>query len=392
VEIVNESFGPSSARAVRGLIAIAGLKRIEYMDDYALDCVLDSIDFLKIHATEDAVARAGIALWSRTPEKLATFLTDPKRRDFAEGILRTLSINQVIEGIQKKPNTALILLDQRPDLLTSVSFWAIDDIPKERAIEALSLTSVPAGPVIEAMIRAHRRDLAPLVGRSYGGLELLRAVTIYLEGKYPWDDVDIAWVDEAVLDRNAVAKFLSERHKMSESVLTAIARSTQPDSIPNEIGEDPWLSTLRASHSGVLHSEERQYLYSYLLARALGDHSNSRAELIAATLNEVYGAASESRLSSEAWSLLDSKLPWSYWSSSWDRCKRLRVGVVNAFVEKKLSPLIFGTLTQDEQFFSELAETAAKTWFGREFLKRVKDELEMSNLALNHREAIRQIL
>jgi hypothetical protein len=55
----------------------------------------------------------------------------------------------------------------------------------------------------------------------------------------------------------------------------------------------------------------------------------------------------------------------------WDRCQRLRAGVVNLFVERQLAPQVFGRLVQNGSLFGLLADQAARTSAGRGYLRDV---------------------
>jgi hypothetical protein len=154
-----------------------------------------------------------------------------------------------------------------------------------------------------------------------------------------------------------------------------IAHCTEPDFVPNDYGEDPWWSAARSAQ-GDLSEQELQYLSAYLLARALGHRSRNPAELISIALDGVYLAAYQSRLSNAAWLLMERLLPWSFFWQDWDYCKRIRAGIVEAFLRRKLSPSVFAQVTVDDRLFFGLVQDAAeKGRTGRRFLKRVKREL-----------------
>ena len=110
---------------------------------------------------------------------------------------------------------------------------------------------------------------------------------------------------------------------------------------------------------------------SLILARALGNRSRNQAELAAFGFDTFYRAAAASQLEDEAWQLLDRRLPSSMFWFEWDRCRRLRSGVVNTFIDGKLSPLAFGGLTSDDDLFRALVDEAGRSSGGRRYLRRV---------------------
>jgi hypothetical protein len=145
--------------------------------------------------------------------------------------------------------------------------------------------------------------------------------------------------------------------------------------VPNDFGEDPWW--IAASQSdGDISDDRGQYLAAYLLARAFGFRSNNQAELIRFAFDQVYLPALQSRLSREAWSIIEPRLPrsWASWIE-WDICQRLRDVLVEAFIDRDLSPSTFTDVTKDDEVFAQLAEAAARTGRGRRFLRRATQSL-----------------
>src|SRR5690606_34598546 len=113
-----------------------------------------------------------------------------------------------------------------------------------------------------------------------------------------------------------------------------------------------------------------EYLAAYLLARGLGHRSRSQALLICFSFDLVYFPVLQSRLSAEAWRLIDQRLPrsWAPWLD-WDSGQRLRDAVMGAFVDRNLSPSNFINITVDDEVFGHLAAVASNTGRGRRFLK-----------------------
>jgi hypothetical protein len=100
--------------------------------------------------------------------------------------------------------------------------------------------------------------------------------------------------------------------------------------------------------------------------------------LLEYAFDAVYIPALQSKLSTDAWKLLDRKLPNS-WLFEWDNCRRMRDAVVDAFVQRDLSVLGFTRITRDDRLFEELAKLAERTGRGRRFLKRVLQSLKHSS-------------
>jgi hypothetical protein len=129
---------------------------------------------------------------------------------------------------------------------------------------------------------------------------------------------------------------------------------------------------------GDLDGVQRQYLSAYLLARALGYRSRNQAELIECSFDDVYIPASQSRLSAEAWNIIEPRLP-KPWFFDWDYCQRMRDALVEAFVNRDLAPNSFMRVTRNDDVFEQLTRAIARTGRGRRFLKKALQSLMNQN-------------
>jgi len=322
--------------------------------------------------------RFGYLLWSFRPDKFAKLFDGiPPQQRMADETIGDLSHADLLEGIRRAPELQRNVLARRFDIVLERDFWRLERIDEVAAFRAASESSERMGAALTAMIDSEVNDLALKAVQHFGTGPVFRSVAAYLDrrGSEEVFGSGRAWLSSAVIDTAAVADALSSRSIAAWATLVAIARVTDPDSIPNEFGDDPWLTAAGAA-SGELSEQGRVYLSAYLLARALGQRSRNQAELISLTFDDVYVAASESRLPAEAWRLLESRLPSSRLWFEWDRCQRLRIGAVDAFVDRGLSAFIFGNVTSNDGVFAQLAEAAAWKWGGRTYLRDVRRSLK----------------
>ncbi|PYX95569.1 MAG: hypothetical protein DMG71_08780 [Acidobacteria bacterium] len=70
----------------------------------------------------------------------------------------------------------------------------------------------------------------------------------------------------------------------------------------------------------------------FLLALALNDAPPAPLELVAESFEYVHQAAWDQRLSDSAWIVVEPFVPELSWISNWDKCERLRRGLISAFL------------------------------------------------------------
>ncbi len=360
--------------SARSIVASAAAENLGALDN-------DSLLFVFMNARQlsdsASVHELGRVLWTRAPLdfwRLAS--TDPALLEIASAMLASLPSADIIKGLEVADGLIPIALQYKPELVCEAHFWRLKEAPSEAAFKVSASDDDRLQRALDAMIRASRPGLSFEAQRRYGTTAVLAAAIDMLD-ETQGDAIDsstLDWIVTTARDVEALARYLSDGRVQTRTSLLAIARATSPDSVPNAYGEDPWVTATRSA-TGRLSQGGQQYLAAYLLGRALGYRSKSQAELIATSFDVTYEATADSRISDDAWQLVDNRLPRAYFWVDWDRCQRLREGIAETFVDRDLDPAAFGRITQDDQLFHLLVEVVAHRFRGRAFLRSVRDSL-----------------
>lgn len=372
IELVEETIPPSQGRAMRALIARAAGSTPESLGRNAIDFVVRHWELLEQEDAEPRAEALGTAFWTQDPTATAALLSDTSgRRVIAERAIAKLTPDELVEGIAKDPALLPKVLDMRPDVATAPTFWSLQDASNPRTLQTVAQRPEAIRAVLSAMMAATTVPVR-IVCRVFGHEQVLRAVIELLDGAHGQGVAESAklWLFEASSDANVVAKVLADQFVRRQSTLEAEAEVVAPDLVPNSFGDDPWLAAWR----GIAKDPDRSpslYLSCFLLARALGYRSRNQADLIKIAFGSVYAGAQRSEITEPAWRLLDNRLPRSYFWQHWDRCQRLRSGVVDAFVDRRLSPDTFLNLTDNQTLFNQLVDLASESHSGRKYLRYV---------------------
>jgi hypothetical protein len=283
--------------------------------------------------------------------------------------LDELSPSELMEGLRAVPTLTQRALARRQELVELPDFWQYSD-QIEHGLQ-IATSSGRQRATIKAIVAAGRDDVATRAAAAFGSKETLAA----LKGvQDPHLQPAATWLRAAAKDTNSVADFLASEVGIHQAVLYALARILPPDAVPNDYGPDSWLTGWRSS-SGALDENDSVYLAAYFLARALGFRSRSQADLAQLSFERVHRAAESTVLAEEAWRLVEPRLPWSDFWFAWDRCQRLRAGVVDLFVDRDLQPATFAHLVENNELFAMLAKGASRTGRGRAYLRRVEHSI-----------------
>lgn len=365
IRVLQDELGPREARAARTAVAIAALDRVEYLDD-------ESFDFLWRHLSEldqDMLVlyagRIGRAAWTRDPARLASGAEPALLEIVLHRTLSELDEDELIAGLASVPTLTGKAITARPELVSVPVIWShleVDDIAF-----GVAVATNRQAQAVAALLEAGRNDLASRAVQRLGAEPVLRALN---ERGNNYRSI-ANWVRAAAQQPGAVAAFLASEAPIHRLLLLDLAQALHPDAVPNDSGTDPWLIAWRSS-TGSVENASMSYLAAYLFARALGSRSQSSAELSQVAFERTHYATATGQLPDDGWRLVEPRLPWSSFWFNWDRCQRLRSGVVDLFIHRNLPPSVFARIATDDQLFQLLASNAARTWHGRSFLENVK--------------------
>ena len=135
---------------------------------------------------------------------------------------------------------------------------------------------------------------------------------------------------------------------------------------------DPWLSALSTKKFSVETFPEDLALY--LLIRGLKNIGSHPHILISVSFDTIHQLIATNRISSEGWCALNKLLPTNsfYFWDYWDRCKKLRNGLIEAYRKNKMPIESFIYMTNDKltlkYLLIELEQGAANKYFLKDLL------------------------
>jgi hypothetical protein len=385
VRLIDDQLGSWNAGTARALVTTEAIKQPS-LGNTDLDFVLSSLELADEAAVFEHGGQLGGQVWRRDPARLIAMLSGSDRqKKIVEATLSILTTDELLAGVTKLKQLAPLVLAIRPELVASPTFWSALPAAVDEGFDVLSRRSDLHPAATAAMMQVGREDLATKAISRLGAPAVLRVLAERWEAQDPGTNKQ--WLKAACRDLGAVAELFSKGPSLPVGMLVEFSRSTSPDSLPNDYGNDPWLEVLGSF--GQPSKDVDAYLAAYLLSRALGWRSHNPAELARFGFDAAYGALARDRLPGDAWRLLEGRLPWVLPLLSWDRCLRVRNAVADLFVERNLSPAVFAQTTRDDTYFAQLAYEMARTYRGRDYLARVRPEL---NAAAEHTSVRKQLI
>lgn len=362
----------SRSDVARALLVEYILSVVEDVDELVVTFLWDNWQFIDTQRLRNGSAQLAATLWRVFPKRLLAVLSDDavEKANWAAGIIRSLHAKDLLEGWPDVDVPLRPVLANHPELLDMPAFWKRVEVRSLNDLHGIEVSEVGVGALIDGMDHSSAMSVAV---QWLGPLRVLDALQARSH-RTDWTSSELRWVPYCVRDSSVIAEFLSRVQAPSLQLVQALAGQLDPDTVPNQYGDDPWFTTLLKLRE--THGPLPLGLAAYGFARALGWSSRSVAELLQMTFEQLHGAVTNSALEDGAWQLIERRLPWVPEERRWNRGERLRKIVVEVFVSRRLWPRTFARMADNTEVYIALMEETADRWGGKRFLKSVEESLE----------------
>jgi hypothetical protein len=170
----------------------------------------------------------------------------------------------------------------------------------------------------------------------------------------------------------AVMDWIEARPTRSFESLIAVAHVVAPYSYklsPHDY--TVWVRTFHHLQRST-QKEEASYLCTLLLALAFGNAPPSPLDLVSESFERVHETARTEGLSDSAWIIMEPLVPELPWFSNWDKCERLRSGLISAFIRHEWPASELKRRIKDRELLRQLLKSARRVEGGEEFSRRVQ--------------------
>jgi hypothetical protein len=166
---------------------------------------------------------------------------------------------------------------------------------------------------------------------------------------------------------SSVMDWVEAKPTRSFESLVAIAHVVAPYSYQiSQRQSTVWLGAFHfLQHSS--NEAETLYMCTFLLALAFGNAPPSPLDLVSESFERVHEAVRKNLLSDSAWIIMEPLVPELSWRSNWDKCERLRRGLISAFLRHRWPASELKRRIKDYELLRRLLKSARKVDGGEEF-------------------------
>jgi hypothetical protein len=289
----------------------------------------------------------------------------------ASEFLDALAIGADLSAIlRRRPSTDLLrsLVERRPSLVESLIGRTIDEEQAGQLSRAISTPTLLAE-VIDAIMQIDDESLAGGVIKRFPA-ESLTAIAGLIATPDASRNLTASWA--AVFSRNAAASVQAGCLNLASATsgLHRLARAFgYREKDLRVAGAKPWTDAL-GRVTDDLHEPERAVFEAFLLALALDLRQPGTEALLEYSFDAIHRLLANDRLPGEAMAIVAGYLPNVMPWEQWDRCFRLRLAVVSAYVEGGLDRGSFERLSDERNVMRRLRQLADQTDNGSTFLAR----------------------
>jgi hypothetical protein len=261
------------------------------------------------------------------------------------------------------------LFQAKPSLATSFQLWLAGGDRKRELFEAVASHKDLDPILIAGIVRALLESNSD--GFIHRALDLWGREAVF--AILDWSEIHNGAMSDTCRESlrghlSSVMEWVEGGSERSFPVLIAIARVVAP--LSAKISQRETSVWLRTSQHLRTHGtdSDRTYVFAFLLALALNNAPPAPLELVAESFEYVHQAAWDQRLSDNAWIVVEPFVPELSWISNWDKCERLRRGLISAFLRNSWPASELQNRIKNDDLVEQLLRSARKVDGGERLL------------------------
>jgi len=168
----------------------------------------------------------------------------------------------------------------------------------------------------------------------------------------------------------SIAKWILAHEDAPQRVIISAAHIIAPFTYQfRQYDSTVWLRTFRDLATNG-NQTEANYFAAMILALGFQNAPPEALNLVEECFERVHQVAWNDALPDETWLILDPIVPHLWWIHDWDKCERLRRGLIEAFVKFHWPVIKLADCVKNEAFLSKVIESAQKVDGGRDLLSQ----------------------
>ena len=263
--------------------------------------------------------------------------------------------------IRENPSSLIAAVRVDPTLATNAEIWmAAPNFHNELFSATMSRGKLDSDFIkrfVSAMLEAGVIVESTKASNGLGNVGV-RAVLDWCESSFDdaKDQLPYQWREYLRYYPEEVIEWLKESARRPRCVANAAQLLNPHSSIVHSAGSSIWIAAITATDP--LPQTGEIWLNAFGLALAFDLNGLATAELVSLTFEKVHRAGADGHLGHEVWSLFENNLPSPPMWRSWDRCERLRRGLIDHYLRNDWPIVALLRCVQSIETFRAILETS----------------------------------
>lgn len=269
------------------------------------------------------------------------------------------------------PNLRYSLITEKPSLLNSDNLLSVDQPELSKLLDLLPDDQQLAEQVIERLINLSDNNVSNTMFERFPNIVMQRVVdTVKVNSSNHDKELPSVWLQTLAVHANIFLSggYIENLQSMKLLAIFADVLGYRNLDVHNA-GPLPWASALVKANKDIFGKNQDKF-YAFLLMIAIEKPKHGCELLFELTFEHLHSALAYNKLETETQNTIIEFLPTTHWWQQWDLCHRLRVAVVNAYVDNKLDKVSFNRLTNIHELADSLEELLRNKKNGRSYLKK----------------------
>lgn len=326
----------------------------------------------------------GKLLWQTSPSEAQDFFSEllsrhlnPLAESIVSGILSGFDPSRAKDLAEQQPQLLSVLFAANPELATSPILWNSARSRQRELFDALARNARPEGElltrIVFTMIGCGLDSVANTLFDRWGEPAVHAALDWAREQRFQISD---GWFRALSAHPNEVLSWRSTSQPGSGETVVFLTRLLNPNSlIVRRFDATAWLAVL-AEAKRTASAESLGRTYSFLLALSFDNPARSALKLISAAFAALHELLARQQLSYDDWLLVEHHTPDLGWLRHWDKCERLRRGLIASFVRYNWPPEALLKCDLSGHLFDDVVSSAFDVDGGKNFIKELRHRVK----------------
>lgn len=288
---------------------------------------------------------------------------------YVRGISEEMEPSDAVDMAKEEPGLLTVFVKLNPGLAIAPVIWD-SRISKQRELVDALVSVQPIDPgilsgIVRTIVEEASDAIADDVVAGFGE----RIVSFVLESS---PSLTRGWRRALRTSAGLLLEWLRANKNLSLTAAASAVALLDPHSkAVREFPLTEWERIVRLRDDGIARANLVEF-HAFFLVLGLCNADKGSELLVSASFETVHDAAADDILPFDYWKLLEVGLPaLSFWRS-WDKCERLRRGLVTEFAKHDWSKQQFLRCLSNESTFRRVIESALASNEGTQFVREVK--------------------